>query len=71
MSFLENFPYIELDEKAKVLFRKTGINRKKEYITLFPTDGKYEKTDIMQIEKLLNNLSTLNQTNLDEFFKFC
>lgn len=58
-------------EQAKVPFKKTGVNRKKEYIKLFPTDAKYEKTDVMQIEELLNNLSSISQTNLDEFLKFC
>ena len=57
--------------KAKVPFKKSGIKRKKEYIKLFPTDSKYEKSDVMQIEELLNNLSSINQTNLDEFLKFC
>ncbi|MDE6141273.1 MAG: hypothetical protein K2G03_01580, partial [Bacilli bacterium] len=67
-----NSPELEtVLEKAKVHFTKTGANRKKEYIKLFPTDAKYEKTDVMQIEELLNNLSSIKQTNLDEFLKFC
>lgn len=57
--------------KANVPFKKTGVNRKKEYIKLFPTDAKYEKTDIMQIEDLLKNLLKVNQTNLNEFLEFC
>lgn len=58
-------------EKAKVPFKAIGNDRKKEYIKLFPTDNKYTKSDEMQIEELLNNLSTVKQTNLDEFLKFC
>lgn len=57
--------------KAKVDFKKIGDKRKKEYIKLFPTDPKYAKSDVMQIDELLNNLATIKQTNLDEFLKFC
>lgn len=57
--------------KAKVNFKKIGDKRKKEYIKLFPTDPKYDKSDVMQIDELLNNLATIKQTNLDEFLKFC
>ena len=57
--------------KAQVKFEKIGVKRKKEYIKLFPTDSKYEKNDIVQIEELLNNLISIKDTNLDEFLKFC
>lgn len=67
-----NSPELEsVLEKAKVPFKKIGDKRKKEYIKLFPTDTKYEKSDVIQIDELLNNLSTIRQTNLDEFLKFC
>lgn len=67
-----NSPELEtVLEKAKVPFKKIGDKRKKEYIKLFPTDSKYEKSDVIQIDELLNNLSTVRQTNLDEFLKFC
>ncbi len=67
-----NSPKLEtILDKAKVPFKSTNDDRKKEYITLFPTDAKYEKTDAMQIEELLANLSSIEQTNLDEFLRFC
>lgn len=67
-----NSPELEtVLEKAGVPFKKAGIKRKKEYIKLFPTDDKYNKTDVMQIEELLNNLKFIKETNMDEFLKFC
>lgn len=67
-----NSPNLEdVLEKAKVPFKKIGNNRKKEYIKLFPTDQRYGKTDVIQVEELLNNLSFVAQTNLNEFLEFC
>ncbi len=67
-----NSPQLEtVLEKAHVPFKKMGVKRKKEYIKLFPTDQKYNKTDVMQIEELLKNLKQIKETNLDEFLKFC
>ena len=41
-----NIPELEsVLEMAKIPFTKTGDKRKKEYIKLFPTDPRYEKTD--------------------------
>ena len=67
-----NSPQLEaVLEKANVPFEKTGIKRKKEYIKIFPTDPKYEKSDTMQISELAKNLEHVNQTNLDKFLNFC
>lgn len=67
-----NSPQLEaVLEKANVPFEKTGIKRKKEYIKIFPTDPKYEKSDTMQISELAKNLEHINQTNLDKFLNFC
>lgn len=67
-----NSPQLEaVLEKANVSFEKTGIKRKKEYIKIFPTDPKYEKSDTMQISELAKNLEHINQTNLDKFLNFC
>ncbi len=57
--------------KAGVPFRKRGENRKSEYVQLFPTCDKFDKTDSVQIEELMNNLSLIDSTNMDEFLKFC
>lgn len=56
---------------ANIPFKKTGIKRKKEYIKLFPTDPKYEKTDEIQIRELYEKLKKQNNTNMDEFLEFC
>ena len=67
-----NSPELEsVLEKANIPFKKTGNKRKEEYIKIFPADPKYEKTDEIQIEELLNSLKKLKNTNLDEFLKFC
>lgn len=57
--------------KAKVPFKKTGDKRKKEYVKLFPTDPKYNKSDEVQIKELLEKLKIINSTNLDVFLDFC
>ena len=67
-----NIPKLEtVLTEAKVPFTKTGNKRKKEYIKLFPTDPKYEKTDEIQIKELLNKLKKQKNTNLNEFLDFC
>ena len=67
-----NIPELEsVLEKANIPFKKTGDKRKKEYIKLFPTDPKYEKTDVIQIQELLNTLKKQENTNLYEFLDFC
>ena len=67
-----NIPELEsVLEKANIPFKKTGDKRKKEYIKLFPTDPKYEKTDEIQIQELLNTLKKQKNTNLYEFLDFC
>ena len=66
-----NIPELEtVLTEAKVPFTKTGNKRKKEYIKLFPTDPKYEKTDEIQIKELLNKLKKQKNTNLNEFLDF-
>lgn len=60
-----------LNNKIFKSFKKTGNKRKKEYIKIFPTDPKYEKTDEIQIQELLNTLQKQKNTNLYEFLDFC
>lgn len=67
-----NIPELEtVLETANIPFKKTGNKRKKEYIKIFPTDPKYEKTDEIQIQELLNTLQKQKNTNLYEFLDFC
>lgn len=67
-----NVPELEtVLEMAKIPFKKTGDKRKKEYIKIFPTDPKYEKTDEIQIKELLQALKKQKNTNLNEFLDFC
>lgn len=61
----------EVLKKANVPFTKTGDKRKKEYVKLFPTDPKYEKSDEIQIQELCDNLKKQTNTNLNEFLDFC
>lgn len=67
-----NIPELEtVLETANIPLKKTGNKRKKEYIKIFPTDPKYEKTDEIQIQELLNTLQKQKNTNLYEFLDFC
>lgn len=67
-----NIPELEsVLQMANVPFKKTGDKRKKEYIKIFPTDSKYEKTDEIQIKDLFNALKKQKNTNLYEFLNFC
>jgi len=67
-----NIPELEsVLEIANIPFKKNGDKRKKEYIKIFPTDPKYEKTDEIQIQELLSTLKKQKNTNLDEFLDFC
>ena len=67
-----NIPELEsVLENAHIPFTKTGDKRKQEYIKIFPTDAKYEKTDEIQIKELLHTLKKQKDTNLNEFLEFC
>ena len=67
-----NIPELEsVLEEANIPFKKAGDKRKKEYIKIFPTDSKYEKTDEIQIKELLSTLKKQKNTNLNEFLDFC
>ena len=67
-----NIPELEtVLEEARIPFKKVGNKRKEEYVKIFPTNPKYEKTDEIQIQELLNNLKKQKNTNLNEFLEFC
>lgn len=57
--------------KANVPFEKKDNKRKKEYIKIFPTDEKYIKSDVIQIDELREKLKKIKETNMDEFLEFC
>jgi len=57
--------------KAKITFEKKGIERKKEYIKIFPTDSKYNLSEAVELNNFCNNLKQVKETNMDEFVEFC
>ena len=57
--------------QSKIKFNKKGDKRKGEYISIFPTDPKYQKSDIIQLEEFLENLKKCSSTNMNEFIEFC
>ena len=57
--------------KSNIKFEKKGDERKKEYIKIFPTDIKYIKNEMVQIEDFYKNLKKNKNTNLDVFIEFC
>lgn len=67
-----NSPQLEsVLTKAKVPFEKKGNKRKKEYVKIFPTDKKYKKSDVIQINELSEKLRKIKETNMEEFLDFC
>lgn len=58
-------------EKAKIKFEKKGIERKKEYIKIFPTDKKYTKGESIELKEFRDNLERVTDTNMNEFIEFC
>ncbi len=67
-----NSPQLEsVLTKAKVPFEKKGNKRKKEYVKIFPTDEKYKKSDVIQINELSEKLRKIKTTNMEEFLDFC
>lgn len=70
-------PIYDIPQLEKVLvdagipFTKKGNERKKEYVKIFPTNSKYEKSDEIQIQELCKKLKKQKNTNLDEFLEFC
>ena len=57
--------------KAGIKFQKKGVERKKEYIKIFPTDKKYKVGEGVELQKFAKDLEKVNETNLDEFINFC
>ncbi len=56
------------------VMRKSGIDieKKSDYIKIFPTDKNYLHNDSKQINEFMNNiLKNSDITNLQEFIKFC
>lgn len=57
--------------KAGIKFEKKGIERKKEYIRIFPTSKKYQGKEGVELKSFANNLRKVKETNMDVFIDFC
>lgn len=57
--------------KAGIKFEKKGVDRKKEYIKIFPTDKKYKVGEGVELGKFAKDLKKVKDTNLDLFVDFC
>ena len=57
--------------KAGIKFQKKGVERKKEYIKIFPTEKKYKVGEGVELQKFAKVLEKVDETNLDEFINFC
>ncbi|OPX42969.1 hypothetical protein CLHUN_31130 [Ruminiclostridium hungatei] len=57
--------------KAKIPFEKKGVERKKEYIKIFPTNSKYTISEASELNNFCSNLKKVKETNMDEFVEFC
>ena len=57
--------------KAGIKFQKKGVERKKEYIKIFPTDKKYKVGEGVELQKFAKDLKKVKDTNLDIFIDYC
>lgn len=57
--------------KANIKFEKKGMERKKEYIKIFPTEQKYISRENIELKKFCDDLSKVKDTNMNEFIEFC
>lgn len=57
--------------KAGIKFEKRGLDRKKEYIRIFPTDKKHSCCEGVELRDFVRNLEKVKDTNLYEFVRFC
>ena len=66
-------PIYNITNLEDVLMKaKIEIEKKKDYIKIFPTDKKYIKNDTIQIEEFYKKLLKVkNISNMHEFIKFC
>ena len=61
----------EVLENAGIKFKKTGKDRKKEYLKIFPTSSKYRGKEQMDLEEFAQKLTRVKTTNLEDFINFC
>lgn len=57
--------------KAGIKFEKKGVERKKEYIRIFPTCKKYQGQEGVELKSFADNLRRVKSTNMEEFVDFC
>lgn len=53
------------------VLEKKGMERKKEYIKIFPTEQKYISRENIELKKFCDDLSKVKDTNMNEFIEFC
>jgi len=61
----------EVLEKAGIKFEKTGNDRKKEYLKIFPTSSKYRGKEQIDLKEFAKKLTKVKTTNLEDFIFFC
>lgn len=57
--------------KSGIKFEKKGIERKKEYVRIFPTDSKYQHNESVELNTFAKNLANVSDTNMNLFVEFC
>lgn len=57
--------------KAGIKFEKKGVEQKKEYIKIFPTDRKYSNREGIELKSFAENLERVQETNLYYFVQCC
>lgn len=61
----------EVLSQCDIGYTKKGLERKKEYIKIFPTDKKYIKKDSMQVKEFHEKIKKSRKSNLKDFTEFC
>lgn len=57
--------------KSGIKFEKKGIECKKEYVKIFPTDNKYQHNESVELNSFAKNLANVLDTNMNLFVEFC
>ena len=57
--------------KTHWAYEKKGVERKKEYIKIFPTDKKYSNREGVELTSFVENLKRVQETNLYDFVQCC
>ena len=69
---IQNITLAQVSFNAKIgKYLDEEIQRKKEYIKIFPTDKRYLHNEGVELQDFSNKLKAINDTNLDEFIDYC